>query len=50
MRSFLRISAAVIGVVATLYAQQGTVLRYKPVHSELKYTFGGTTPVRQHEA
>ncbi len=46
MRSWLRISAGVIGLVAAVYAQQGLVLRYRPRHTELKYTFGGAAPVR----
>ncbi len=46
MRLCLRISAGMVGLAAVLYAQQGLVLRYKPEHSEFKYTFGGAAPVR----
>jgi acetamidase/formamidase len=46
MRFSLRICLAILGLLTVLWAQQPPVLRYTPQHSELKYTFGGTAPVR----
>ncbi len=43
MRKILEAVGA-LGVVATLSAAEGPVLRYTPKHEELKYTFGGVAP------